>query len=169
MFADHVRRMARYNVWANGRIYDAVAALPQGAFEAERPAFFRSIKGTLNHLLVGDRIWLAFLTGTEHGIERLNTTLYDDLASLRAAREAEDKRLGAFVAALDDAYFSGTLRYRSVLGDQFETPLAVVFAHIFNHHAHHRGQVHDLLSQTAVPPPVLDLHRFHAAEASGAA
>jgi len=167
MFADHVRRMARYNAWANGRIYDAVAALPRAEFEKERPAFFRSIKGTLNHLLVGDRIWLAFLSGAEHGIERLDKILHDDLAGLRAAREAEDRRLAAFVAPLDDGYYSGTLRYRSVLGDWFETPLAVVFAHIFNHHAHHRGQVHDLLSQTAVPPPVLDLHRFHAAEASG--
>lgn len=168
MFADHVRRMARYNAWANGRIYDADAALQPGEFEAERPAFFRSIKGTLNHLLVGDRIWLAFLAGTEHGIERLNTIPYEELPSLRAAREAEDRRLGTFVAPLDDAYFSGTLRYRGVLGDQFETPLVVVFAHIFNHHVHHRGQVHDLLTQTAVPPPVLDLHRFHAADASGA-
>ncbi len=167
MFADHVRRMARYNAWANRRIYDAVAALPPGEFEKERPAFFRSIKGTLNHLLVGDRIWLAFLTGAENKIARLDQILYDDLPSLRRAREAEDARLIAHVAPRSESDYAGTLRYRSVLGDQFETPMAVVFAHIFNHHAHHRGQVHDLLTQTTVPPPVLDLHRFHAAEERG--
>jgi len=169
MFADHVRRMARYNVWANRRIYDVVAELRDDEFEKPRPAFFRSIKGTLNHLLVGDRIWLALLTGTEHGIARLDQILYEDLAALRRAREAEDARLVAHVAPLGDVDYAGVLRYRSVLGDWFETPMAVVFAHIFNHHAHHRGQVHALLSQTPVPPPVLDLHRFHAAEERGAA
>ena len=72
-----------------------LAALPRAEFEKDRPAFFRSIKGTLNHILVGDRIWLAFLTGPEHGMERLDRILHDDLPGLRAALEAGDRRRAA--------------------------------------------------------------------------
>ncbi|UWU72720.1 DinB family protein [Bradyrhizobium sp. NC92] len=36
------------------------------------------------------------------------------------------------------------------------------------HHAHHRGQVHALLSQTAVTPPALDLTYFPGAAGQSA-
>ena len=36
-------------------------------------------------------------------------------------------------------------------------PLHVCWLHLFNRQTHHRGQVHDQLSQTSVAPPPLDL------------
>jgi uncharacterized damage-inducible protein DinB len=41
---------------------------------------------------------------------------------------------------------------------RMEDSAAVLLAHLFNHQTHHRGQVHDLLMRTNVPPPSLDLH-----------
>ena len=38
--------------------------------------------------------------------------------------------------------------------------MRLVLGHMFNHQTHHRGQVHDQLSQTRVPPPSLDLIAF---------
>jgi uncharacterized damage-inducible protein DinB len=32
--------------------------------------------------------------------------------------------------------------------------------HFFNHQTHHRGQIHDMLTQTIVKPPSLDMHRI---------
>ncbi|TIY07700.1 MAG: damage-inducible protein DinB, partial [Mesorhizobium sp.] len=46
---DHIRRMARNNLWSNDRLYRAVLELKPGEFEAERTSFFPSIKATLNH------------------------------------------------------------------------------------------------------------------------
>lgn len=56
-------QFAAYNCWANERLCDAAAALPVSDYRADRGAFFRSVHGTLNHLLVGDRIWMRRFTG----------------------------------------------------------------------------------------------------------
>lgn len=154
----YFQTLAAYNAWANRRLYNAVGRLQPGEFEAERPAFFRSIRGTLNHILIGDRVWLAHMQGTTSGADRLDAILYDDLAGLRAAREAEDERIERLFAAFDEATLGRSLTYTTISAPKtFTTPMPFVFGHFFNHQTHHRGQVHGLLSQTAVKPPVLDL------------
>ena len=40
--------LAAYNAWANRRLYDAAAALPDADYRADRGAFFKSVHGTLN-------------------------------------------------------------------------------------------------------------------------
>jgi uncharacterized damage-inducible protein DinB len=63
MMRGHLRRMARYNAWANRRLYAACAQLAEDEYYKPRPAFFGSIHGTLNHLLIADWIWLARIEG----------------------------------------------------------------------------------------------------------
>jgi len=53
---------ANYNGWANARLYAAAAQLPDAEYRADHGAFFKSVHGTLNHLLVGDRIWMQRLS-----------------------------------------------------------------------------------------------------------
>jgi uncharacterized damage-inducible protein DinB len=160
MNASYFRRLARYNAWANKRLYAACAALSEPDYRAKRPSFFGSIHATLNHILVGDRVWLARFIGAVSCIERLDEILYDDLASLRAARDAEDARILTYTGNLNDAAIDQTLRYRNMAGEPQETPLGWTLAHFFNHQTHHRGQVHGLLSATTVSPPPLDLIYF---------
>ncbi|HUN48928.1 MAG TPA: DinB family protein [Stellaceae bacterium] len=150
---------ARYNAWANQRLYDACAHLPEPEYMEPRPAFFGSIHATLNHLLVGDRIWLGRIEGR---VERLalNQILYGDFTALRVARVAEDERLIRTVASLDAAALDQPLDYLSSAGERRRVPLRLVLGHLFNHQTHHRGQVHGLLSQTRVAPPGLDLIDF---------
>jgi len=160
MNSSYFHRFGRYNAWANRRLYEACAALSPADYRAERPAFFGSIRGTLNHILVGDRIWMGRVEGVPSGIERLDQILYDEFAELRAARESEDARILALVRGLDDDALAGTLHYRNMAGEPHETPLVWVLAHFFNHQTHHRGQVHGMLSDTPVAPPPLDLIYF---------
>ena len=124
----------------------------------DRAAFFGSIHGALNHILVGDRVWLARLEHSPTSITALDERPY--LAALRAARIAEDAHIEAVVDEFDAAALLGDLHYRNMAGEDQSTPLAMVLAHMFNHQTHHRGQVHDMLSQTDVAPPPLDLIYF---------
>ncbi len=156
---DHFRLLAEYNRRANVRLYDACAALDEGELKRRRPAFFGSIHGTLNHILVGDRIWLARFSGARVPSTGLDAILYEDFDELRQARTREDARIIAFVADLSPGDLAATIRYVNNEGRTFEDSVAVLIAHLFNHQTHHRGQVHGMLSATAVPPPVLDLHR----------
>ncbi len=150
---------ARYNAWANQRLYDACARLSEHDYMERRPSFFGSIHATLNHLLVGDRIWLGRIEGRPEKLA-LNQILYGDFTGLRVARGAEDERLIRIVESLDAARLDQPLDYLNTRGERYRTPLRLVLGHLFNHQTHHRGQVHGLLSQTAVPPPELDLIAF---------
>lgn len=155
---DYFSLMAGYNAWANARLLEACEALPAGAFTAERGGFFGSIAGTLNHLLVIDRIWTARLAGTPLPSYGLDTLLFDDLAQLRAARDVEDANLVAYVAGLTDEACAEEFRWvRKADGVEVVGPLWKTLAHLFNHQTHHRGQAHDLIGQAGIAPPSLDL------------
>ncbi len=155
----HFRMLARYNKRANGILYAAVAKLSDIERKKVRPAFFTSIHGTLNHILLGDRIWFGRFEGRAMPSTDLDAILYDDFHELWQARQAEDDRIEQFVAGLTGAFLTGSFRYVNNQGIDLEDPARLLVAHVFNHQTHHRGQVHDLLSQTEVPPPSLDMHR----------
>src|SRR5690554_1896142 len=96
---DHVRLMIAYNRRLNGQVYDAAAGLEPARLREDRGAFFGSMLGTLNHLMVADLVWLGrFRAGFPHFAalraldefprpQRLDEILYEDFAALRAARE----------------------------------------------------------------------------------
>jgi uncharacterized damage-inducible protein DinB len=150
---------AQYNLWANGRIYGAAARLPAADAACDRGAFFKSVLGTLNHLLLVDRLWLARLQGENPGPMRLDTILHHDLAGLTAARQAEDKIIIAYVETLRAPDLPAILRYNNTAGLEFIQPRQDVLLHFFNHQTHHRGQTHDLICQLSGPDaaPGLDL------------
>jgi uncharacterized damage-inducible protein DinB len=159
MMLQHFRRFADYNRWANTRLYDAVDRVPDDAYFAARQAFFGSIHGVLNHMMVGDTIWTSRLHGTSPAIA-LNAELYQDRKALRAAREKMDAEIIDYMAVRTEADMAGQVHFRTTSGDPHSMELAVLLAHFFNHQTHHRGQAHDMLSQTDVAPPPLDLLYF---------
>ena len=168
--AAHYRMFGRYNAWANGRLYDAAARLTSEQYRADRGAFFKSVHGTLNHLLATDRIWMQRFTGEGDAPDSLDAILFETLGELRAAREAEDRRITAFVDGLDQARIEGTIKYRRVSSpEEVEQQLAPALAHWFNHQTHHRGQVHALLTGIAGQAPELDLLYFQRLSATPAA
>ncbi len=157
MFADHFRTMAAYNRWANGRLYGACRTLGDAERKRDRGAFFGSIHNTLNHILVGDRIWLGRIEGQDVGGLALDAVLFDDFDALEAARGAEDDRLDRVLAGVDDERMAGALTYANQSGEAQHTAMRLVWTHLFNHQTHHRGQTHGMLSQAGLDPPPLDL------------
>lgn len=157
---DHFQTLAIYNTLANRKLYEACSRLSETEYKKPREAFFGGIMGTLNHLMVGDRIWLSRFAGEEALSTNLDTVLYEDFTRLREAREAEDARIEAFISSVGGGFLGDKLRYVNNQGRPLEDPVILLVAHLFNHQTHHRGQVHDMLSQTRVEPPVLDLHRL---------
>jgi uncharacterized damage-inducible protein DinB len=155
---DRYRKLARYNSWANLRLYDAAAAIPDRDYRADRGAFFKSLHGTLNHLLVGDRVWMRRLTGEGEAPTRLDAILFEDLAELRVARLAEDKRIEAYIDGLDETKLSTTLTYLTITSPaRIEQRLSEALDHFFNHQTHHRGQAHCLLTAIMGDAPSFDL------------
>ena len=168
--AAHYRMFGHYNAWANNRLYDAAAQLGTEQYRADRGAFFKSVHGTLNHLLATDRIWMRRFTGEGDAPNRLDAILFERFDELRPAREAEDKRIVDYVEGLDDTRIAGTIKYRRVSSpEEFEQELAPALAHWFNHQTHHRGHVHAILTGLVGQAPELDLLFFQRLAAKSAA
>ncbi len=152
---------AAYNAWANRRLYDAAEALPDTDYHADRGAVFKSVHGTLNHLLVTDRIWMKRFTGAGEAPATLDAILFNALPDLRRARQAEDARIEAYVASLDAPALRQTFTYRrSSSAERYEQILEAALDHLFNHQTHHRGQVHAILTSLCGTAPSLDLVLF---------
>jgi uncharacterized damage-inducible protein DinB len=150
---------ARYNRLANECLYEACGRLSDEERRRDLGAFFASVHGTLNHLLLGDRIWMTRFAGGTHPSTSLDAILFDSFADLRGARIEMDARIEAFFAALPAGFLERSLRYVNNAGLHTADPASVILPHFFNHQTHHRAQVHTLLSQLGHDPPVLDLHR----------
>ena len=150
-----------YNAWANAQLYAAASALTADQWRHETPVFFRSMMGTLNHILVGDRVWMKRFTGEGDLPTRLDALIHEDFAALLAARQTEDARIRAYVASVDAATLDSTMHYTPITDP---TPvahrLAPALAHMFNHQTHHRGHAHAILSILGQKPPSLDLLYF---------
>ncbi|MFO1159948.1 MAG: DinB family protein [Reyranellaceae bacterium] len=150
---------ALYNRLANETLYEACAALSDEERRRDLGAFFGSVHGTLNHLVLGDRIWMTRFEGGSHPSTDLGAILFEEFDALRAARGAMDRRIESFFGALPARFLERELRYINNSGFDSTDPASVILPHFFNHQTHHRAQVHTLLSQLGRDPPVLDLHR----------
>jgi uncharacterized damage-inducible protein DinB len=164
MTPEHYLVLAQYNQWMNEKVYAAASKLSDAERTLDRGAFFKSIHGTLNHILLGDRVWLARFKAEKlengwigpGGIRTLDQELYADFAELQRERVKTDAEIERWVGALTAEGLNANLQYvRS--GASIECPLWWAVAHLFNHQTHHRGQVTTLLMQAGRDPGVTDL------------
>jgi uncharacterized damage-inducible protein DinB len=149
----HFAMLANYNAWANERLFRMARALPDEMYRRQVGAYFKSLHGTLNHLLVADRIWMRRLTGVGDHPDMLNAILFDDLPSLHAARVEEDGRIIGFVQGLEESAFEEMCDYRTLNGTPQRQHRREILAHLFNHETHHRGQAHAILTVLGVSEP----------------
>ena len=155
---EYARTMARYNRSMNRALYDCSARLTDTQRKEDVGAFFKSIHGTLNHLLVGDSVWMGRFQGPAYVPASLAQELHAGFDELRRAREAMDARIVDWAAALAESSLAGELRYTSIVNPAPRVmPMALAVAHFFNHQTHHRGQLTTLLMQRGIDPGVTDL------------
>lgn len=162
-------RLAEYNRWMNDKLYAATARLPTAERDADRGAYFGSVVGTLNHLVVADLIWLRRFAQLDPSPavlaeladwpvpDALAQTLYAEFDELARRRVALDALIQRFVAALNESDLSRTLDYRNTQGVPARRELAGLLLHFFNHQTHHRGQATTLLTQAGQDVGVTDL------------
>jgi uncharacterized damage-inducible protein DinB len=163
MSSEWLRASARYNRWMNDKLYGLAATLNDEARKRDLGAFFKSIHGTFNHLLLADRVWLARFKGVTApdgfmgpGIRSLDQELYGDFEELRRERALTDHELTDWVSALTQEQLAAPLVYVR-RGQRLESPLWWAVAHLFNHQTHHRGQITTLVTQLGGDPGVTDL------------
>ena len=151
--------LADYNVWMNERLYAICASLGDEERKRDRGAFFKSIHATLDHILWGDRAWMARFTGKQYGtFVPIGQQIFADFEELRAARVAMDAEIRAWAATLTEETVNAPYTFVSqVYKITRVQPLWAFVTHMFNHQTHHRGQLTTLLSQMGIDPGITDM------------
>lgn len=157
----HAKTLARYNQWQNRSLYTAADELTDAARKEDRGAFFKSIHGTLSHILFGDQIWLHRFAGTPAPKAKSiaeSATAIADWAELKSERVRFDAVIIAWAETLDPKWLEGDLTWRSAAYNRdFTKPKGLLVTHLFNHQTHHRGQVHAMLTAAGARPEDTDL------------
>lgn len=156
----YVRTMARYNSEMNRRIYAAAARLSDEQRKADRGLFWKSLHGTLNHLMWGDRQWMSRFDGWPANTlaNPQSPTLFADFDELRIERVKADARIEELAGRIDQAWLDADLVWWSgSAGKEMRRPKGPLMVHLFNHQTHHRGQVHAALTACGVDPGDTDL------------
>ena len=167
----HLLTMAYQNAWANYRLAKAWHQLSPPELSAPRVSFFPNLIATLNHILTCDWFYVDALERELRGGDPHHDCYVffkEDVpftvgADLRREQSLVDNRLIAYCEQLRDADL-GRIVTIARETPQHDSRLRLL-SHLFEHQLHHRGQVHAMLSGTAVAPPQLD--EFFCAGESG--
>lgn len=166
--ASHIGLMATYNQCMNEKLYKAAFQLPTIELVAERGAFFGSILSTLNHIAVGDTIWLKRFAShpanykilqqiSTQSPESLDQMLFSEFTLLYNYRKNLDGIIAEWVGTVTEADLDCELHYTNMKNVGANKNFYSLLMHFFNHQTHHRGQVTTLFSQVGVDIGVTDL------------
>jgi uncharacterized damage-inducible protein DinB len=165
----HIVLMAAYNQWMNAKLYEAAGRLTPQELSADRSAFFRSLLGTLNHIAVGDTLWLKRFAAhpSNHAALAkiralrkplsLDEILFTDLRELLEYRTMLDTIITEWATSLSEEDLAYVLHYNSMKGIPAQKKFFSLVMNFFNHQTHHRGQATTLLCQAGIDVGVTDL------------
>ncbi|MFB3301865.1 DinB family protein [Pseudomonas sp. AMR01] len=166
---EHITLLADYNAWMNRKVYDAASTLTDAELSEDRQAFFGSILGTLNHLTLGDTVWLKRFATHPAGFSALaplsavdmptdlKQLAFADIRELTARRLWLDPLITEWARNLRESDLDHHLHYHNMRGMAADKPFFGLLMHFFNHQTHHRGQATTLLSQAGVDVGDTDL------------
>ena len=163
----HFSSQARYHVWATHRLLEAVSRLPAADYQRDVGLYFKSIHGTLNHMLVSEHLlWYARFAKGKSPVLALNSEIEPDRERLAQAIKGGSANWTPLIATWPAERFDGQLDYQTSQGAPLSLPFAATLAHVFNHATHHRGQITAALTVMGQPCPELDMVYFLLAEQS---
>lgn len=152
--------LARYNCWQNDVIYGASERLGAAARCQTMPMlFFGTLEASLDHILHVDLTLLDVVaTGQPPQDFQPAARRHTDFATLQAHRQRLDAEIQALMERHDDAWFAEIFDvYSARLGRRRQMPRAFWLTQMFNHQAHHRGQITAALQALGVDYGPTDL------------
>ena len=142
---------AEANRYINRQWLEALSSLSQAELDRPQGAFFGTIFGTFNHILLGDRIWLGRIQGRPFGFDRLSHRICETMEHFTAERATTDQELIDLVSGEND--FERRIDYRDNRGKPDGQPLYQIMAHLFAHQNHHRGHISQMCHERGIAIP----------------
>ena len=155
---EHLQTQARYNLWATRRLLDHVDAVPEADYRRDLGLFFKSLHGTLNHLVVGEHLlWFARFAEGRSAVTALDAEAEPDRTRLRERLLEGALAWMPLIEVWSEDRLHGSIDYQRIAGPAVTLPFAATLGHVFNHGVHHRGQITAALTALGRPCPVIDM------------
>ena len=99
---EYLINLLDYNSWANDELFKVILQLSPHEINKQRKSFMNSIRNSLNHLLVIDKIWLANMKKETHTFDHLQTILFEDIDMLWDAKKKEEIIIKKYTSNLSE-------------------------------------------------------------------
>lgn len=145
----------RHHKWANVRLIDHLAALPEEHLQRRAPGGFGSIHETLFHLFANEARFLQSFEGRAISLESMPAEL-PSCAEIREMANSQGDRLIELAGTLtEDSKVGGTFQ-----GQQYEMPAYIPLFQAYHHASEHRTNITSILATYDIPTPRIDLWAF---------
>ena len=147
-----------YSDWANEEFFKIIREIPTHEVTKQRESFMNSVRNSLNHLLVIDKVWMSHMKREKHSFEHLQTILYENLDDLWDAKKEMNREIRDYVSGLSKDELEEVIDYELIGGNTGSLPRYMIITHLAIHGSFHRGVIADMFGQVPVRPAGQDIH-----------
>jgi uncharacterized damage-inducible protein DinB len=144
-----LKSLMRYQSWANGAFFDALAAMDRDRNVIE---FHQSMR-LMNHIHIVADIFAAHLAGRAHGHPSDNSDEIPPLPDLRRAAASTDQWYLDYVHDIEPAALAEKIAFSFTDGDRGYMSRAEMITHAALHGSYHRGEAGRILMQSGIEAP----------------
>ena len=154
---EHLLNLLDYNSWANDEFFKVIIRLSTEEINKQRKSFMNSIRNSLNHLLVIDKVWLANMKRKKHPFDNLQTILHENMQELWEEKKTEEKLIKSYTHSLSDKEFEEIVECELIGGNKVSISRSMIITHLIMHGGYHRGIIAEMFGQIPLPPIAQDI------------
>src|SRR6056300_540822 len=154
---EYILNLLNYNSWANDEFFKVIIKLSSEEINKQRKSFMNSIRNSLNHLLVIDKVWLTNMKKEKHTFDNLQTILYENMEQLWKEKKKEEQLIKNYVENLSDKEFEEIVECELIGGNKVLISRSMIITHLVMHGGYHRGIIAEMFGQIPLPPIAQDI------------
>jgi uncharacterized damage-inducible protein DinB len=154
---EYLLNLLNYNSWANDEFFKVIIKLSSEEINKQRKSFMNSIRNSLNHLLVIDKVWLTNMKKEKHTFDNLQTILYENIEQLWKEKKKEEQLIKNYVENLSDKEFEEIVECELIGGNKVLISRSMIITHLVMHGGYHRGIIAEMFGQIPLPPIAQDI------------
>tara|TARA_B100000965_G_scaffold154059_1_gene128142 strand:- start:267 stop:773 length:507 start_codon:yes stop_codon:yes gene_type:complete len=154
---EYLINLLDYNSWANDQFFKVIVRLSPYEINKQRQSFMNSIRNSLNHLLVIDKVWLANMKRETHTFDHLQTILFEDMDMLWDAKKKEDILIKNYTSNLSEHDLLELVDCELIGGNKVSMSRSMIITHLVMHGGYHRGIIAEMFGQIPLPPIAQDI------------
>ena len=154
---EYLINLLDYNSWANDEFFKVILKLSPHEINKQRKSFMNSIRNSLNHLLIMDKIWLANMKKETHTFDHLQTILFEDIDMLWDAKKKEEILIKKYTSNLSEHDLLELVDCELIGGNRVSMSRSMIITHLVMHGGYHRGIIAEMFGQIPLPPIAQDI------------